>query len=354
MREIGSVADDLDVGTVPEGRFIHIAPIRDANFGEAGATIESIVPNLRHRWWNGDAREAGATRESMYLNLLHRWWDDGVLASSYQRITLRMDYGIAVLSGVIDLVVLGNGDARETGAIRESPFPNLCHRWWDGDAREAGAILESPVPNLRYRWGYDGVLASTYQRIALRMDYGIAVLSGVIDLVLFGNGDAREALATRESTAPNLRHRWGDCDVRETGAVIESPLPNLRHRWGDRDAREAGATRESPLPNLRHRWRDGDVCKAGATRESIFPNLRHRWGDCGILTPTYQRINLRMYYGIAILSRVVDLIILGNGDAREAGATRESLVPNLRHRWGDGDAREALATRESPLPNLRH
>ena len=75
MREIGSVADDLDVGTVPEGRFIHIAPIRDANFGEAGATIESIPPNLRHRWGDGDARETGAIIESFFPNLRHRWGD---------------------------------------------------------------------------------------------------------------------------------------------------------------------------------------------------------------------------------------------------------------------------------------
>ena len=45
-----SVADDLDVGAVPEGRSIYFTPIRDAYFGEAGATIESIPPNLRHRW----------------------------------------------------------------------------------------------------------------------------------------------------------------------------------------------------------------------------------------------------------------------------------------------------------------
>jgi hypothetical protein len=40
MREIGSVADDLDVGAIIEGIFMHIAPLRDANFGEAGATRE--------------------------------------------------------------------------------------------------------------------------------------------------------------------------------------------------------------------------------------------------------------------------------------------------------------------------
>ena len=61
-----------------------------------------------------------------------------------------MDYGIAALSGVIDLIILGNSDARETGAIRESPFPNLCHRWWDGDTREAVATRESTFHNLRY------------------------------------------------------------------------------------------------------------------------------------------------------------------------------------------------------------
>ena len=173
MREIGSVADDLDVGGIVEGVFMHIAPNRDAYFGEAGATRESIVPNLRHRWWYGDSREAGALAESTTPNLRHRWGDDGVLTSLYQRIALRMDYGIAILSRIIDLVVLGNGDAREAGATRESPVPDLCHRFWDGDAREAGA--------------------------------------------------------TRESTQSNLRHRFWYIDACEVGAAFESPVPNLRH-----------------------------------------------------------------------------------------------------------------------------
>ena len=143
MREIGSVADDLDVGGFVEGIFMHIAPLRDAYFGEAGATRESIVPNLRHRWGDGDAREAGALAESTTPNLRHRWGDDGILTSSYQRIALRMDYGIAVLSRVKDLVILGNDDACEAGATRESIVPNLRHRWRDGDAREAGATAKS-------------------------------------------------------------------------------------------------------------------------------------------------------------------------------------------------------------------
>ena len=108
MREIGSVADDLDVGAAIEGVFIHIAPLRDAHFGEAGATTESPTKEnppfyLRHRWWYGDAREAGTTTESTFLNLRHRWWD---------------------------------GDAREAGATIESKFPNLRYRFWYGDASE--------------------------------------------------------------------------------------------------------------------------------------------------------------------------------------------------------------------------
>ena len=130
-----------------------------------------------------------------------------------------MDYGIATLSGVIDLIILGNSDARDVGAIRESQIPNLLHRWWYGDTRETGATTESTAPNLRHRWGDDGILTPTYQRITLRMDYGIAVLSGVIDLVVLGNGDAREAGATRKSIPPNLRHRWGDGDARKTLAT---------------------------------------------------------------------------------------------------------------------------------------
>ena len=71
MREIGSVADDLDVGAIIEGIFMHIAPFRDAYFGEAGATKESLFPNLCHRWGDGDAREAGAAIESIAPNLLY-------------------------------------------------------------------------------------------------------------------------------------------------------------------------------------------------------------------------------------------------------------------------------------------
>ena len=44
MREIGSVADDLDVGGVAEGVFMHIAPLRDAHFGEAGAFLDLAMP----------------------------------------------------------------------------------------------------------------------------------------------------------------------------------------------------------------------------------------------------------------------------------------------------------------------
>ena len=127
---------------------MHIAPLRDAHFGESGATKESptkdIPSYLRHRWGDGDAREAGATRESQPSNLRHRW---------------------------------GDGDAREAGATRECTLPNLRYRWGDGDAREAGATRESQPSNLRHRWGDDGVLAPAYQFITFRMDYGIAILS---------------------------------------------------------------------------------------------------------------------------------------------------------------------------------
>ena len=55
MREIGSVADDLDVGAILEGRFTHMAALWDAHFGEARATIVfannfiSAIYNLKGR-----------------------------------------------------------------------------------------------------------------------------------------------------------------------------------------------------------------------------------------------------------------------------------------------------------------
>ena len=47
MREIGLVADDMDFGAIVEGVVMHIAVLRDAHFGETGATIESTYSNLR-------------------------------------------------------------------------------------------------------------------------------------------------------------------------------------------------------------------------------------------------------------------------------------------------------------------
>ena len=88
----------------------------------------------------------------------------------------------------------------------ESIIPNLRHRWGDGDARKIGAIRESPFPNLRHRCGDDGVFTSTYQSIALRLNYGITFLSRVIKFIVFEHSDAREGGAIRESTFPNLRN----------------------------------------------------------------------------------------------------------------------------------------------------
>ena len=44
MREIGSVADDLDVGAILEGKFIHMAVLGDTYFGEAGAFLDLAMP----------------------------------------------------------------------------------------------------------------------------------------------------------------------------------------------------------------------------------------------------------------------------------------------------------------------
>ena len=45
------------------------------------------------------------------------------------------------------------------------------------------------------------------------MDYGIAVLSRVIKLVVLGNNDARESTTIIKSSAINILHRFGDDDV---------------------------------------------------------------------------------------------------------------------------------------------
>ena len=45
------------------------------------------------------------------------------------------------------------------------------------------------------------------------MDYGIAVLSRVIKLVVLGNNDARESTTILKSSAIYILHRFGDADV---------------------------------------------------------------------------------------------------------------------------------------------
>ena len=61
-----------------------------------------------------------------------------------------------------------------------------------------------------------------------------------------------------------------------------------------------------------------------------------------------------MYDGITILSTIVNRVIFINHYVREGSATPESILSNLRHRWGDADTIEGRATRESMISNLRH
>ena len=82
------------------------------------------------------------------------------------------------------------------------------------------------------------------------MDYGIAILSRVIDLVVLGNGDAREAGATKESTFVYILHPPRKGYAFKILATIESTFSNLLHPFGQSDFREVGATRESIFPNL--------------------------------------------------------------------------------------------------------
>ena len=74
MREIGSVADDLDVGGILEGRFIHMAVLGDTYFGEAGATRECTMSNFYYLGYC-DTIERGATVESFISNLRYRLGD---------------------------------------------------------------------------------------------------------------------------------------------------------------------------------------------------------------------------------------------------------------------------------------
>jgi hypothetical protein len=135
--------------------------IRNVYRTQTLAIFESAAPNLRHRWWNCDTREALAIRESTFPNLRFPF-------RYYKRSQLFLG---KFLCNKCEAFC-----TRESGAIPESIFPNLLHRWGDGDTRETGTAPESIVPNLRHRWW---------------------------------DGDTSETGATRESPVPNLRHRWG-------------------------------------------------------------------------------------------------------------------------------------------------
>ena len=85
------------------------------------------------------------------------------------------------------------------------------------------------------------------------------------------------------------------------GTILESTVSNLTS-FGDGDAREAGTIRESPVLNLRYRWGNRDISEAGATTESTFSNLCYRWRDGCVLTSSYKRVALCMYYGVTVLA----------------------------------------------------
>ena len=67
MREIGSVADDLDVGAAIEGILAYLALSRYGDARDAGATKESTVPNLRYQWVDGNVRKFISSPEHLIL-----------------------------------------------------------------------------------------------------------------------------------------------------------------------------------------------------------------------------------------------------------------------------------------------
>ena len=291
------------------------------HIGEAGAIKENPISNARHALGDGNGGEAGATIESPVSNDRH---------------------------------TLGEGDGGEVVATIESTVSNPRHALGDGDGGEAAAIIESIDSDARHALGDNGGSAALNQGIAVGLYDGIAVTTRIIDLVSLCNNDGGEAAATKESPVSNVRHALRDGDGGEAAATRESTASNARHALGDGDGGEAAAIRESSDSNARHALGDGDGGEAAATPESSASNARHALGDNGGSAALNQGIAVGFYDGIAVTTRIIDLVSLCNNDGGEAAATIESTLSNARHAPGDGDGGEAAATIESTVSNTRH
>ena len=140
----------------------------------------------------------------------------------------------------------------------------------------------------------------------------------------------------------------------QAAAVVESILADARYQVADCHRCQAAAVAESILADARHRVGDCHRRQAAAAVESTLADARHRVGNDSTVTPGYQCIGRRLYYGIAIVSAVKYRVVFIYDYTCQAAAEGESTVADARHRHSDCHRCQAVAAEESILADACH
>ena len=110
------------------GTFNRLDRVGDLNIGQIATIHKHVVGDSRCPFRNHKARETRHAGKDILAKSLDRFGDDGILTTLNHNVGSRLNHGITILAGVIDRIILINGDAFQAWALREGCNSNVSHR----------------------------------------------------------------------------------------------------------------------------------------------------------------------------------------------------------------------------------
>ena len=94
---------------------------------------------LAHVFWCENLSESEALTILFFSDMSHRIWNNRMLAPCYQRISCRMDNGIAMISGIVSRVITINFNANQVITVQECEGSKMSNRAGDCDGCQTPA-----------------------------------------------------------------------------------------------------------------------------------------------------------------------------------------------------------------------
>jgi hypothetical protein len=160
---------------------------------------------------------------------------------------------------------------------------------------------------------------------------GVAIVTGIINSIPTLYYNRSQAYAISKNTRSYVRHVLGSDDGGQATTTIESRYSNARHRIWDDERSQTAAMHESIVSNANHGVGDCDKGQAAATQEGMVSDASHGLWDYSIFTTFYQFVNSSHYYGIAIVTGIINSITPFHYNGGQTTAIMKSIVSDARH-----------------------